>query len=91
MAHTPNMQILSFLLQNPEILEYTDPEIQAIINALPELNSFRAGDAPKGFLYDATEGIICYADPENPDIQEILKDFSEPSFRFPNIAIYQVG
>lgn len=93
MAHTPNMQILSFLLQDPQILKYTEPEIQDEINALPPLNSFNTGDAPRRFLYDPTESIIGYANPENPEIatpeyQEILS--KEPDYQFPNILIWVV-
>lgn len=89
MAQTPNMQTLSFLLQDPALNCWTTEEINQI-NNLPPLNSFTTGNPPQRFIYDPDESLICYIDSnpifQTPEYQEILT--TEPKYRFPNIDIY---
>ena len=70
MAQTTNMEILSFLLQDIAILEYTPQYEQDRINVLPPLDSFTKGDEPRQFIYDKDEGLICYMD-NNPIFQTL--------------------
>ena len=90
MAHTPNFDILKFLLQDQALNCWTTEEINQI-NNLPPLNSFTTGNPPQRFIYDEDESLICYVseDPifQPPEYQEILT--REPKYRFPNINIYE--
>lgn len=92
MAHTPNIDILKFLLQDQALNTWTSEELDQI-NALPELNSFTTGDAPQRFIYDDYESLICHVneDPifQTPEYQEILTQ--EPKYRFPNIEVYDAN
>lgn len=89
MAQTTNMEILSFLLQAPALNTWTQKEADQI-NNLPPLNSFTNKDAPRRFIYDEDEGLICYVsqDPifQTPEYQEILSQ--KPHFTFIGIEVY---
>ena len=90
MAQTTNMEILSFLLQDIAILEYTPQDEQDRINALPPLNHYTTEDEPRIFLYDGTEEIIGYLSPEqtkDPEYQEILSQ--KPICDALNIQVYE--
>ena len=90
MAQTTNMEILSFLLQAPELNTWTQGETDQI-NNLPPLNSFTNKDAPRRFIYDEDEGLICYVsqDPifQTPEYQEILSQ--KPIFDALHIQVYE--
>lgn len=90
MAHTPNLQILAFLLQAPALNTWTQEETDEI-NNLPPLNSFTKGDAPRRFIYDEDEELICYVseDPifQTPEYQELLSQ--KPILDALNIQVYE--
>lgn len=91
MAHTPNIDILKFLLQDSEITKYTEPKEQTNINLLPPLNHYTTGDPTRKFIYDKTEHIICYVDPSNPifqtpEYQELLSQ--DPYFSLIGLEVY---
>lgn len=90
MAHTPNLKILSILLQAPALNTGTQEETNQI-NNLPPLNSFTKGDAPRRFIYDEDEQLICYVDNDpifqTPEYQELLSQ--KPIFDAFNIQVYE--
>lgn len=88
MAHTPNMQILAYLLQAPGLNTWTSWEYDEI-NALPPLKSFITGTPNLAFIYDEDQWVISYLKPGTPEYQEILTQ--EPKYRFPHIDIYEAG
>ena len=91
MAQTTNMEILSFLLQDIAILEYTPQDEQDRINALPPLNSFTKGDEPHRFIYDKDEQLICYVDNnpifQTPEYQRLLSQ--KPILDFFGIQVFE--
>ena len=92
MAHTPNLDILKFILQDENLHCETEEALQAI-NQLPPLNIRNNGDPILKFLYCPELSIIAFADPDYPitstqTIQEILSQ--EPILSFMGIEIYNI-
>lgn len=90
MAHNPNLQTLAILLQAPELNTATQEEADQI-NNLPPLDHYTTGSAPRQFIYDEDEGLICYVsqDPifQTPEYQEILSQ--KPILDFLGIQVFE--
>lgn len=91
MTSTINMLILAFLLQDNEILNYTEEPQQTEINNLAPLNHYTTGEPPKRFIYDPIESMICWVNPQNPlfqtpEYQELLN--AKPIFTYIGIEVY---
>lgn len=90
MAHTPNIDILRTLLQDKSLNTWTSEELNEINNLSP-LNHYTTGDAPRRFIYDEDEGLICYVseDPifQTPEYQEILSQ--TPKLDFLGIQVFE--
>lgn len=90
MAHNPNLQTLATLLQAPALNTATQEEADQI-NNLPPLDHYTTGSAPRQFIYDEDEGLICYVsqDPifQTSEYQEILSQ--KPILDFLGIQVFE--